>query len=94
MTANELYKMTIDRNYKKVLEELEKLPPAMMVEFAEEFKKHGQNANDDFVDLLDNEEYKLFKYLESSERKRNYLASISDKEMTEQEWADLKATDF
>lgn len=94
MTASELYAMVMKKEYNAVLDELERLPPSVLNEFAEEFIKHNQNAGDDFIDRLSDEQYERFKYLGSSERQRKYFMRIPDDKMTEKDWAELRATDF
>lgn len=94
MTTKQLYEQAINKNYDLVLNELEKLPPRAINEFAEEFRKHKKEAGSDFLDQLSDEQYDRFRELSSTQRERDYFMSIPDEEMTDQDWADLRATDF
>ena len=94
MTISELYEMAISKDFDAVLSGLEKMTPYALNDFAEEFKKHGKSAGDDFLDHLSDEQYKRFKYLDSSERRREYIMQIPDEKMTERDWTELRATDF
>lgn len=91
MSINELYEKG---EYVKVLEALEKLPPR---DFKELFISLVNTYEDVFEVLnmnLSEEQWKKLLWLDSSEREREYLLSIPEEEMTEQDWNDLRACDF
>lgn len=94
MTIKQLYELALKKKYDLVLDELEKMPPRALIEFADEFRKHNKYAGSEFLDHLSDEQYDRFKQLGSTQRERNYLMSIPDEKKTEQDWADLRATDF
>lgn len=95
MYVTEIFELVIKKDYDLVLTELEKLHPRSILEFVNTFARHGKDAYDDFVELLNEEQRKKFKWLGSSEREKQYLLTIAEqREMTEQEWHELKACDF
>ena len=65
------------------------------VEWMNESFGEDQDAWDAFFNSFTKEQWERFKYLASSERERKYLLDLADKrELTPQEWFDLRACDF
>lgn len=80
--------------YDELMDELEKMPPRMLMRFAHAFAKTGKDPFEDLVDHFSEEQRKRFHWLDSSERARKYFSKIPDEEMTKEDWFDLRATDF
>lgn len=94
MSIEEITTNALNGEYDLAIEELRKLSPDKMNDFYICIKSQKRDLFDDFLDKLSEEQYKKFKYLESSERQRKYLLSKPYEELSEQELADLRACDF
>lgn len=94
MDLKEIIDMAVDQKYDELIEELEKLPPRSFTAFYKAFSDTGKDLYYDLEEKLTEEQRKKFRWLGSSEREREYLLSIPEGEMTEQDWFDLKTTDF
>ena len=53
-----------------------------------------QDKWDEYYDSLTDEQRKRLHWLSSSEREKEYLLSLPEEDMTEQNWNDLKSCDF
>ena len=91
MTLDELVKLANAGAYDELLGALEKLPPRMMVRFGRAFAAQGKDTYDDLIVYFTDEQRKRLKWLDSSEREREYLMAIPDEEMTDEDWFDLRA---
>lgn len=96
----EILRLYEEKKYKAVVQLLETLEPDVFkkvwIEFVNE--QYVQNKIDVYDVLFDNlskEEWEKLKWLDSSEREKEYLKNVAKtRELTEQELSDLKACDF
>jgi hypothetical protein len=94
MQITEIVNLVIDGKYDKGIKEIKNLPPRAIYEFIDELQKKGKDFVDDFLIHLSDDQYKEWKWLASSKRVQEYIMSIPEKDLTEQDFADLKSTDF
>lgn len=102
---DKIYDLAISRKYDEMMDELEKLPRRAVDAL---IKKMILGKGEDYTDVFFNEtmfgygdkrevseeQVKRWKWLNSTQREREYLMSINEEDMTDQDWADLRATDF
>lgn len=91
---NELIEMALSGRYDEMLDILEKMPPRMLDRFCNLFCKDGHDVYYDLEEHFTDKQLEKFKWLASTERAREYLMAIPDEKMTDQDWFDLRATDF
>lgn len=94
MKIIEIVKLALGGKYDKVLDEIKELPPKAIGEFIDEIQKEGKDFINDFLMHLSDDQLKTWRWLSSAEREHEYILSIPDEELTQQDLADLKGTDF
>lgn len=94
MDIEKLFELADAGSYDELMDALEAMPPRMLMRFAESFEKKGKNIFEDLIDDFTEAQKERMHWLGSSEREREYLMSIPDEEMTDEDWFDLRATDF
>lgn len=96
----ELSRLYEEKKYKAMIQMLESLEPRtfrkVWVEFVnEQYEHHNIDVYDVLIDDLSKDEWEKLKWLDSSEREKEYLINRAKKqELTEQEISDLKSCDF
>lgn len=84
-----------NNDFDKMFEYLEKLTKREIMKWSDELVlKHKIDYEEDFYDKLTDEQLKKMQYLLSSEREARMILSKKESERTEQDWIDLKATDW
>ena len=102
---DKIYELAIGKKYDEMMDELEKLPRrAVDVLIRKMIAEKGEDYTDKFFyDTMEGfgeendvsiEQLERWKWLNSTQREREYLMSISEEDMTDQDWFDLRATDF
>ncbi len=94
MEMEEIVNLALNKKYDEAFSELEKLPPRAMNEFADRMNAKDEYALDNLYMHLSKEQNEKFHWLSSSRRVTKYILSIPEEEMTDQDWADLRAADF
>ncbi len=83
--------MLIENRFDEALDLFEKERPWLMDKVLDEYFK---NSDEDLFALLATDKYERLSWLESSKRRVEYYQQISDDDMTDEDWADLRASDF
>lgn len=84
-----------NNDFDKMFEYLEKLTKREIMKWSDELVcKHKIDYEEDFYDKLTDEQLKKMQYLLSSKREARMILSKKESERTEQDWIDLKATDW
>ena len=102
---DKIYDLAIGKKYDEMMDELEKLPRrAVDVLIRKMIAEKGEDYTDKFFyDTMEGfgeendvsiEQIERWNWLNSSQREREYLMSINEEDMTDQDWSDLRATDF
>lgn len=94
MKMSDVIKLTLDHKYDEVLVKIKELPPRAIYEFIEEFEDGGKDFVEDFLIHLSKDQLKTWHWLSSAEREREYIMSIPEQDLTQQDLADLRGTDF
>ncbi len=94
MEMEEIVNLALNGKYDEAFSELEKLPPRAMHEFWAGVNANEQDVIDDFYMHMSKEQGDKLSWLCSSRRITKYILSIPEEEMTDQDWADLRAADF
>ena len=95
MNAIELFE---EKKYDELLTYFESLPPR---EFSDSFillenteQKKGVNVIEVLYSEWTEEQWKLFRWLDSSDRMRKYILAKKEEDLTDQDIFDLRACDF
>jgi F0F1-type ATP synthase delta subunit len=94
MEMKDIVQLVVQNKFERVLKELKKLHPEKVNEFILALQNEGKDFIDDFLRLLSDNQRKEWNWLASAKREREYLLSIPDDKMTEQDIMELKSCDF
>lgn len=94
MKVSEIVKLAVNGEYDKVITEIKELPPKAIGEFIDVMQNEGKDFITDFLMYLSDDQLKTWNWLSSAERQREYIMSIPEQDLTQQDFADLKGTDF
>ena len=91
---SEIIELALDGEYDEVISQIKELPPKAVGEFIDGIQDKGKDFITYFLMHLSDEQLKTWHWLSSAEREREYIMSIPEQELTQQDLADLKGTDF
>lgn len=94
MKMSEIVKLALDGKYDEAISQIKELPPRAVGEFIDGVQDKGGDFVEDFLMHLSDEQLKTWRWLESSKRESEYFLSLPYESLTEQDLADLRATDF
>ena len=84
--------LLVENRWDDAFDYLEKERPWLLdISLGEFCRRTGCEGIDD---LMRPEQIQRYKWLESSKRRVDYYMQIPDEEMTDEDWADLRASDF
>lgn len=93
MKVKDIVKIALNGEYEKAINEIKKSPPSTVNDFIDEIQDEGNDFVDDFFLLLTDAQRKEWNWLASAERERDYILSIPDKDLTDEDLENLKCCD-
>lgn len=94
MKMSKIVKFALNGEYDEVISQIKELPPKSVGEFIDAIQDEGKDFIEDFLIHLSEEQLKTWHWLSSAEREREYIMSIPEQDLTQQDLADLRGTDF
>lgn len=91
---SEIVNLALDGEYDEVISQVKELPPKAVGEFIDGIQDKGKDFITYFLMHLSDDQLKTWHWLSSAEREREYIMSIPEQDLTQQDLADLKGTDF
>ena len=91
---SEIIELALDGEYDEVISQIKELPPKAVGEFIDGIQDKGKDFITYFLMHLSDDQLKTWHWLSSAEREREYIMSIPEQDLTQQDLADLKGTDF
>lgn len=95
MSINDIADLGLNGDFDSMISELGNHTPNEMSEFYNIIEQKGKDLYKDILDKLSDDQYKLFKWLGSSEREKDYLMKIGEnRELSDDELLELRTCDF
>lgn len=89
---DKLIELAVNQEWDKLFDILEKESPRLFDEVMHNFITKQNKGNFDPDELFTKEQKERYRWLESSNRRVEYYNTLSDEDMTDDDWADFKAS--